>query len=215
MHSVRQNSMVELTTKQRRILDFIQSFQQSEGMVPTFREIADHFGFRSMTAAADHVRALKRKGALEVRARHARALRVITPLDSHKRQVVDVPVFGAIPAGYAREQQQDAVGCISIDVKTLGTRNRNRIFALQVRGDSMIGKNIVDGDYVIVEQGRSPRTGDVVAALIDNESTLKTFVMRHGKPSLRAENPKYPELIPATDLAIQGVMVALVRKTRS
>ena len=78
----------------------------------------------------------------------------------------------------------------------------------------MIGKNILDGDVVIVEQGRTPQTGDVVAALIDNESTLKTYLMKNGKPVLRAENPKYRDLIPASELSIQGVMVALVRKTR-
>ena len=130
------------------------------------------------------------------------------------KDIWQLGAIGAIPAGFAREQQEEAIGCISIDVKTLGVRNRNRIFGLKVRGDSMSGKNILDGDFVIVEQGRTPRTGDVVAALIDNESTLKTLVMKHGKPSLRAENPKYPDLIPASDLSIQGVMVALVRKTR-
>jgi repressor LexA len=78
----------------------------------------------------------------------------------------------------------------------------------------MIGRHILDGDLVILEHGMTPRTGDVVAALIDNESTLKTFVLNRGKPSLRAENPRYPDLIPASELVIQGVMVALVRKGR-
>jgi len=206
--------MQELTAQQKRVLDFIQSHQRSEGIVPTLREIARHFGFRSMTAAADHVRALRRKKVLAESDRRARSLKVISPLDAYRKQVVDVPVFGAIPAGYASEQQQEAIGCISMDVKTLGVRNRNRIFALKVRGDSMVGKSILDGDMVVVEQGRTPQTGDVVAALIDNESTLKTYMTRHGKPFLRAENPKYPDLTPATELAIQGVMVALVRKTR-
>lgn len=69
-------------------------------------------------------------------------------------------------------------------------------------------------NYVILEQGPTPRTGDVVAALIDNESTLKTFVVEKGKPYLRAENARYPKLVPASELAIQGVMVALVRGQR-
>lgn len=206
--------MQELTTQQKRVLDFIQSHQRSEGIIPTLREIARHFGFRSMTAAADHVRALRRKGVIAESDRRARSLKVISPLDAFRKQVVDVPVFGSIPAGYANEQQQEAIGCISMDVKTLGVRNRNRTFGLKVRGDSMIGKNILDGDLVIVEQGRTPQTGDVVAALIDNESTLKTYLMKNGKPVLRAENPKYRDLIPASELSIQGVMVALVRKTR-
>jgi repressor LexA len=86
------------------------------------------------------------------------------------------------------------------------------MFALQVRGDSMIGRHIMDGDIVVVEQGRTPRHEDVVAALIDRESTLKTFIVSRGKPYLRAENPRYPKLFPAEELLIQGVMVALVRR---
>ena len=78
----------------------------------------------------------------------------------------------------------------------------------------MIGKHILDGDIVVVEHGQSPRNGDVVAALIDGESTLKTFVADQGKPYLRAENPRYPKLIPASELVIQGVMVALIRKRK-
>jgi len=206
--------MEGLTKQQRRILDFIQTHQQTEGLVPTLREIADHFGFRSMTAAADHVRALRKKGKIAESDRRARSIKVVSPLDSFRRQSIDVPVFGEIPAGWAQDAQQNAIGCMTLDVKTVGTRNRNRVFALQVKGDSMIGKNIVDGDYVIVEQGKTPQNGDVVAALIDNESTLKTYTTRGGKPVLRAENPKYPEFIPAAELSVQGVMVALIRKIK-
>ena len=75
----------------------------------------------------------------------------------------------------------------------------------------MIGKHIVSGDLVVLEHGMTPRTGDVVAALIDNESTLKTFVLENGRPYLRAENPGYPALIPAQELVIQGVMITMVR----
>jgi hypothetical protein len=81
-------------------------------------------------------------------------------------------------------------------------------------GDPMIGKCIMDGDLVVLEHGMTPRNGDVVAALIDNESTLKTFLLNRGKPFLRAENPKYPDLIPAQELVIQGVMLALIRKRK-
>ena len=78
----------------------------------------------------------------------------------------------------------------------------------------MIGKHILDGDLVVVEHGQTPRNGDVVAALIDGENTLKTFLSKNGKPYLRAENPKYPDLTPANELVIQGVMVALIRKRK-
>jgi repressor LexA len=110
--------------------------------------------------------------------------------------------------------QAGARGCISVGVETLGFKPTPRTYALEVRGDSMIGKCIMDGDMVVLEHGTTPRNGDVVAALIDNESTLKTFVMEKGRAFLRAENPRYPNLIPANELVIQGVMVALVRKRK-
>jgi repressor LexA len=203
--------MQTLTRRQQEILDFIRSLQEREGVPPTLREIARHFRFRSMTAAADHVRALRRKGALVGNARRARALQVVSPFTGRRRQVVDIPLFGTVPAGFARDRQQEAAGCVSMDLETLGIRSTPRTFALEVRGDSMIGRHILDGDLVVLEHGKVPKAGDVVAALIDNESTLKTFLLNRGRPYLRAENPKYPDLIPAAELVIQGVMVALIR----
>ena len=206
--------MNEPTPRQRQILDFIQDTQQSKGETPSLREIARHFGFRSMTAAADHIRALRRKGVLAGRPRRARTLRVVSPFEALRRPVVNIPLFGEIPAGLPTDRRQEAKGCVSIDIESLGIRPTSRTFALEVRGDSMIGKHIIDGDYVILEHGLSPRGGDVVAALIDNESTLKTLVLEQGKPYLRAENPRYPKLIPAQELVIQGVMVALIRRRK-
>jgi repressor LexA len=76
----------------------------------------------------------------------------------------------------------------------------------------MIGRHILDGDLVVLERGPDPRHGQVVAALVDGERTLKTYVVNNGKPYLKAENPKYPDLIPAQELVIQGVFKALIRK---
>ena len=78
----------------------------------------------------------------------------------------------------------------------------------------MVGKHIFEGDVVIVEPRTQPKNGDVVAALIDGESTLKTLMARNGKPYLRAENPKYPNLVPAGELVIQGVVVTVIRKLK-
>lgn len=202
----------ELTARQAQVLAFIEHSQRDRGETPTLREIADHFGFSSMNAARDHVRALCRKGVLRQRAGRARALQVLTPLRKMRARVHDIPLYGDIPAGLPDDRIQEPEGCISVDVETLGIRPTARTFALQVRGDSMIGKHILDGDYVICEHGLVPKTGDVVAALIDNESTLKTFLLRDRRPCLRAENPKYPKLIPATDLVIQGTVVGVIRK---
>jgi len=204
----------ELTQRQQQVLDFVQTTQERHGFCPSLREIANHFGFKSMKGAADHVQALRRIGALEASPRQARSLRVRTPLRALRQALVDVPVLGSIPAGRPEDLRQETEGCITVDVASLGIRPTARTFALQVRGDSMIGRHIVEGDHVIFEHGQTPRPGDVVAALIDNESTLKTFLLDKGKPCLRAENPRYPRLIPAQELVIQGVMVGLVRKVK-
>jgi repressor LexA len=129
-------------------------------------------------------------------------------------QIVSVPIYGAIPAGKPIDTVQEQEGCVLIDVDTLGIKPTTRTFGLKVQGDSMIGKNIIDGDTVIIEHGVQPRSGDVVAALIDGQVTLKTFILQQGKPYLRAENARYPNLIPQEELQIQGVMVALVRRRK-
>ena len=206
---------MKATKRQQQVLDFIQKSQQGPGGTPSLREIARHFRFRSMNAAVDHVAALRKKGLLTTANRQARSLKIVSLVQSLRQTVVDIPLFGSIPAGFAEhKEQQEPAGCVSVDIGTIGIKPTARTFALQVFGDSMIGKFILDGDIVIVEHGQSPRNGDVVAALIDGESTLKTFVLERKKPYLRAENPRYPKLIPAEELVIQGVMVALIRKRK-
>ena len=102
--------------------------------------------------------------------------------------------------------------CVVVDVATIGFKPTRNTFCLRVVGDSMIGKHICDGDIVILEHGPDPRNGEIVAALIDRKTTLKTFVQKGGKTFLRAENPKYPALVPSEELVIQGVFKALIRK---
>lgn len=206
--------MNELTRAQRRVLEFIQSELRAERPAPTHQEIADRFGFRSPRAATCHLDALKCKGHIESDPGKVRALRVVNPLQRFRSRIADIPLFGSIPAGFADERKQEAKGCVTVDIGTLGIKPTSRTFALEVRGDSMIGRHILDGDVVVVEHGQTPRNGDVVAALIDGESTLKTYIADKGKPHLRAENPRYPKLFPAGELVIQGVMVALIRKRK-
>jgi repressor LexA len=203
--------MTTLTKRQQEVLDFVRNTQASEGTCPTLREICDHFGFRSPKAAADHLTALQRKGALARLARRARGLKLMSPLDRFMSPVATVPIYGSIPAGFAEQRQEEAEGCVSVDLGTLGMKSPEKLFALRVRGDSMIGKHITTGDIAILDSSRSPKPNDVVAALIDGESTLKTYALERGKAVLRAENPRYPTLVPAQDLRVQGVMVALVR----
>lgn len=209
--------MKDLTQRQQEVLQFIQRQQDSAGLTPTVREIAAHFRFRSPNAARVHIQALLAKGFLKNRPGHARSLQMTNPYSVANRprpRVISVPIYGAIPAGPPRDAAQEEEGCVLIDVDTLGIKPTARTFGLVVQGDSMTGKYIVDGDVALIEHGVQPRSGDVVAALIDGQVTLKTFVVQRGKPYLRAENPRYPNLIPQEELQIQGVMVALVRKRK-
>ena len=208
--------MKDLTERQRQILNFIQEKQDAERLTPTLREIAKHFRFSSPNAALCHVQALLAKGFLKSLPGRARALQVTSPDESTTRRprVVSIPIYGTIPAGVPIDAAQEDEGCVLIDVETLGIKPSTRTFGLKVQGDSMVGKHIVNGDIAVIEHGVQPRSGDIVAALLDGQVTLKTFLMQRGKPYLRAENPRYPNLIPQEELQIQGVLVALIRKRK-
>jgi repressor LexA len=206
--------MNALTRRQQQMVDFLQSFQQERGLMPTIQEIAAQFGFRSPNAVTSHLRLLRQKGVLTSEPGKARSLRLLTPWQKLRSRIADIPLFGTIPAGLAQDKEQTAEGCVTVDVESIGFKPTRNTFALRVTGESMLGRHILEGDIVVLEHGPEPRHGDVVAALIDGESTLKTFVKRNGKPYLKAENPKYPDLLPAQELMIQGVFKALIRKAR-
>jgi len=197
-----------LTERQKNILDFIQREQREKGVTPSTREIQSHFGFASQTSVMQYLAALERKGFLDRHPRKARAL--ITP--AMKVRITDIPIYGQIPAGMSALTEQTIEGHVSLDARSANISRNRSTFALCVRGDSMIGAHIVDGDIVILEESKEVHNGDIVAALIDGETTLKRYVVEHGRPYLKAENPRYPNLIPARELKIQGVMVSLIRK---
>lgn len=199
----------QLTKRQQEILEYLRSAQRKTGVMPSTRELQHYFRFSSQTAAMSHLRALEKKGVIQRLPGKARA--VIFPEELDREEIVDIPVYGTIAAGMAQDVEQDKQGCISIDVSSLGLPRNARTFALKVRGESMIDAHICSGDTVILEF-REPRKGDIVAALIDGETTLKRYLVEKGQPFLRAENPDFPDLIPARELIIQGVMVALLRQ---
>lgn len=176
--------------------------------MPSTREIQAHFGFASQTAAMSHLRALEKKEVIVRLPGKARA--VVFPEELEREEIVDIPVYGSIAAGMAEAVEEEKQGCVSIDIASLGIPRNARTFALKVRGESMIDAHICDGDTVILEF-REPRNGDVVAALIDGDTTLKRFVIENGRPFLHAENEQFPDIVPARELVIQGVMVGLLR----
>ena len=193
--------MVKLTP--HRIYDFMKKAAQETGVVPSAREIADHFSRKSHGGILYHLQALQRSGLLQKQGRRWK-LRDAGGLQ-------EIPLYGSIPAGFAEEAIQEAEQTVRMDLAALGIQPKGPTFFLRVQGDSMEGARIFNGDLALLERVE-PRSGQVVAALIDGESTLKTYVVRRGVPYLRPENPKYPDLIPARDLQIQGVLLLSLRK---
>src|SRR2546423_4338708 len=197
-----------LTERQRNVLDFIQREQRETGITPSTREIQSYFGFASQTSVMQYIAALERKGFLDRHARKARAL--ITP--AMKVRITDIPIYGQIPAGMSALTEQTIEGHVSLDLRSANVSKNRGMFALRVRGDSMIGAHILDGDIVLFEDSKDVHNGDIVAALVHGENTLNRYLGEHCRPYLKAENPRYPNLIPARELKIQGVMVSLLRK---
>ena len=207
--------MEGLTKKQDAVRRFIVSELRAGRPCPTHREIASHFGFASSYAAACHVKALVRKGALLRESGKARSLCLAHAYQAIRRApVANIPIFGSIPAGFSSGREQEAKGCVTVDIESIGFTPTRNTFALRVTGDSMIEKHICDGDIAVCEHGPEPPSGQVVAALIDRENTLKTFLVKNGRAFLKSENSKYPDLIPSDELLIQGVLRALIRKAR-
>lgn len=200
-----------LTARQQAVLHFVHAHQRDHGHYPSLREICAHFGFASPFAATRHLRALETKGALQRIAGKARAFLAPAAHPPRRSALLDVPLYGTIPAGPPTAAEQEPDSHVSVDAAALGLRAGSRIFALRVRGDSMRDAAILDGDTVFLAP-REPRSRDIVAALIDGESTLKRYLVQRGRPFLRAENPRYPDLLPAAELLIQGVMVGLLRR---
>jgi len=206
----------DLTERQREILNFIQKHQAVKGYWPSIREVQARFRFKSTNAVVGHLRALEAKGAVTRVPGQARAFRVVSEDRgvAETDEVVEIPILGEIAAGYPDlVESGDAVDRLQIDLSSVRRGGAaRRVFALRVRGESMIDAGINDGDTVVFDP-RPPRDGDIVVALIDGASTLKRYIQPHREPPfLRSENRAFPEMHPITELTVQGVATALVRR---
>ncbi len=205
-------SIGNLTARQAEILEFLQDFWRKERIAPTYREIVDHFGFKSTKAAADHVYALEKKGYLRRHSGRSRGIELLNFAPLTTPRSVDVPILGDIPAGYPELRDEHRNGTLAVDPAMLGGVAHHRLFALQVKGDSMEDRGICDGDWVVADAEATPREKDVVVALIDGESTLKTLAKNKERFYLKAESSKFHDWIPVNELAIQGVAKAIIRR---
>ncbi len=201
-----------LTNRQTEIFKFLQEFQRIEGIAPTCREIADHFRFKSPKAVTDHLLALEKKGFIRRHGGRSRGIEVLNSEWQSGNKAVTVLIVGNIPAGHPEKKSQERQATLAVDPAILGGIVHHRLFALQVKGDSMEGRGIYEGDWVVVDADATPRAFEVVVALIDGESTLKTLTKQKGRFFLKAENPIYPDLIPIEELLIQGVAKAILRR---
>jgi repressor LexA len=199
-----------MTERQEQILDFIRQFQREKGLPPSTREIQRQFRFASQTTVIGHLRALANKGQIELLAGRTWGLKA----SAVQAQLFELAVFGTIPAGLPAMQEQTPDETIQIDPAIFGIRRAgpHRVWALRVRGDSMIGAHIMDGDLVVLER-REPREGDIIAALVDETTTtLKRLVHVRGRPVLRAANRRYRDVVPERRLESQGVLVGVIRR---
>lgn len=202
--------MAPLTKKQNEIYKYLRHIQISGEPSPSISELSSHFGFRSTRSARDHLKALERKGVIQREANKARSIRVHEGATAETR-TVSIPLLGSIPAGHPENNEQYVERYIHVDSQSMGFTLTSSCYALRVTGDSMAGRGIYEGDLVIVDGSRKARDGDIVAALIDNQTTLKTLVKRDGNNYLKPENENYPDMIPLNELVVQGVVRTIIR----
>ncbi|MBI3029172.1 MAG: repressor LexA [Candidatus Rokubacteria bacterium] len=203
--------MRELTRRQREILGFIKIFTQRHDVPPTVREIGARFHV-TPRAAFDHLRALERKGHLRRRATAGRASRNLT-LVERAPATREVPVYGRIAAGEPLFAEQNLEGTLPVGAEWLAAKGEE-VFALKVRGDSMINAHIVEGDLVLVRRQQSAEPGEIVVALLDSEATVKRFARQGEAIVLKPEHPTMAPILVRPgqkDFKILGKVVGLVR----
>ena len=164
----------ELTDRQQEVLDFIGRSIEKRGYPPTLREIGEHMGIRSTNGVNDHLKALEKKGYLEREDLKSRALRPISLEGAGPTgHMVDVPILGRVAAGEPILAVEEAEDTVKVDRFFLGSNKE--VFALKVKGDSMIEAGIYDGDFIFVKKQLNAKKGDIVVAMINDEATVKYF----------------------------------------
>lgn len=196
--------MNDLTPRQAEILELIRQTLEETGMPPTRVEIADAFGFSSPNAAEQHLRALARKGAIEMVPGASRGIRL-------KQNIEGLPVVGRVAAGSPILAEQHVDDHYRIDPRMF---NPPADYLLRVRGMSMKDIGILDGDLLAVHRTPEARSGQVVVARINDEVTVKRFRRRGNKVSLIAENPDFEPIeldLKQDELTLEGIAVGVIR----
>jgi repressor LexA len=197
-----------LTDRQKAIYDFLLKTIREKGFAPSIPEIGKQFKIASTNGVSDHLKALEKKGY--IRRVGKRAIEVLNAFGKTVLGATrEVPMLGRVAAGKPFLSEENIEGLLSIP-SDMGS---GKLFALQVKGDSMIGAGILDGDRVIVKQQGAAENGEIVCAVIDGEATLKRFYKKDGVVTLKAENEKYrPITVSEGEFRVAGKVVGLLRK---
>jgi len=197
-----------LTARQREVLDAIREYAARKGYPPSIRELGTMLGISSLRGVTIHLDALARKGFIE-RESTSRSIRLLTPLEQ-TANTVSVPLLGAIAAGQPLLAVENVESYVPVPAELASSAKE--LFALRVRGDSMIGDCICDGDTIIVRSQQAAENGEIVAALIGDEATVKRLDKSSRPARLLPSNPNYePIVLAREDVRILGKVMGLVR----
>jgi repressor LexA len=199
-----------LTKRQKEILDFIHAFIDQHGYAPSFEEIADSFGYSSLATVHEHLSNLERKGYIRKSYNESRSIEMV-PEDG-TISAMELPLLGTVAAGLPIEAVEDQESlAVPLDMIRPGKDN----FVLRVEGDSMIEEQIRDGDYIVVSSQPTASDGEVVVALVGGDSVTVKRLYRESKDRIRlqpANSAMDPILVDASEVAVQGVVVGLIRR---
>lgn len=199
--------MEQLKPKEQRVLDFINKTIDEQGYPPSVREVCAALGFKSTSTVQMYVNRLISKGYLLKSDGKSRTIRKVEEL-SDSSYKYKIPVVGQVAAGAPILATQNYDGYITYS--SLHNYNESSLFALKVKGESMIEIGIMDGDYVIVEQRNYAENGEIVVALVEDEATVKRFYKEHGRYRLQPEN-KTMEPIIVDSVSVLGKVIAVIR----
>jgi len=194
-----------LTPKQEKVLNFIRK-RIGERLPPTIREIAGELGFRSTGTVRDYLKALQQKGLVRRMNNKSRAIELTERSGFNK-----IPIIGTIMAGKPNLAYEAIQGYVDVDNLFLGRLGFDDVFALKVKGNSMVGAGILDGDVAIIKKQPSAENNEIVAALLDgNEVTLKKLARKSNRYHLEAANPDYPPIL--EEFKVIGKLLTVIRK---
>src|SRR5215204_6302009 len=208
------NHMLPRTQRQKEILDYITRFLERHGYIPSYAQIARQFGVKSRATIAKHIAALERRGLLAREHEDGSFALNVKVEDKSADSLCEVRLLGQIAAGAPLEAVVESDEKIPVPRFLLGRVKPDRIYALRVKGDSMIDEHICDGDIALIENRTEARDGEIVVALLkeNNQATLKRLFRRGTNIELHPANSQLqPLTVPARDVAIQGIFRGLLR----